>query len=123
MASENELQIVLSLIDNASAELKKITKEVKKETEKATKSIKEQFKEASSGLREIRQASFIAVAALGAIIASVREAAKYNLEAKKSFDEFTIAGKQLVVTLGSSLSQALGGITVIIKGITVAVEA
>src|SRR3990172_8300860 len=130
MASENELQIVLSLIDNASAELKKITgevkketKEVTKETEKATKSIKEQFKEASSGLREIRQASFIAVAALAAIISSVREAAKYNLEAKKSFDEFTMAGKQLTVMIGSSLTQALGGITVIIKGITVAVEA
>ena len=129
MASENELQIVLSLIDNASAELKKVTGEVKKETkaitketEKATGSIKEQFKEASSGLREIRQASFIAVAALGAIITSVREAAKYNLEAKESFDEFTIAGKQLVVTLGSSLTQALGGITSAIKSLNTVIS-
>ncbi len=129
MASENELQIVLTLIDNASAELKKITGEVKKETqevtketEKATKSIQEQFKEASSGLREIRRASFIAVAALATIIASVKEASQYNLEAKKSFDEFTLAGKNFSVMLGSSLTSALSGVTALIKGLTTVIE-
>ncbi len=130
MANQNELEIVLTLIDNASAELKKITGDVKKdtqditkETDKATKSIKEQFKEASAGLKDLRRTAFIAVAAIGTIIASVREAAKYNLEAKQSFNEFSIASKQLSVTLGSALTQALGGITTLIKGVSTTLEA
>ena len=79
MASENELQIVLSLIDNASAELKKITGDIKKDTadiekasDKASKSLKDGFKDAGKELRDFRRASFAITAEIAFIGAAVK---------------------------------------------------
>ncbi len=88
MASENELQIVLTLIDNASAELKKITNDVKKDTqeiskesEKAGKSLGDSMKDARKQIIDFRRQLFAAALVITTMYLAVKEYAKYNKEA------------------------------------------
>jgi hypothetical protein len=125
MASDNELQIVLTLIDNASAELKKVTggvsedmKKVKNSSEEAGKSIKEQFKEAGSELKDFRRSALLVTAALATIISTTKEAAKYSKEAKESYDAFSVSIQTLSVTLGQMLAPALDGVSFIVRILT-----
>lgn len=130
MAADNELEIVLTLIDNASAELKKITGEVKKETkelgetsEKTGKTIKEQFKEANKAVLDFKKTLFLAAAALATVITTTKEAAKFSKEAKASYDAFSISMQTLSVTVGQLLAPALKGVSVIVNILTDAIEA
>ena len=133
MASENELQIVLTAIDNASSEIQKVkselngvektTGEIKKTTAETGKTIKEQFSEASKDVREFRKTIFLAAAAMAAVISTVKEASKFSMEAKKTYDEFDISMKTLAVTIGQILAPAMEGITFVVKVLTDTIEA
>ena len=133
MASENELQIVLTAVDNATSEIQKvkselngvekITGEIKKTTAETGKTIKEQFSAASKDVREFRKTIFLAAAAMAAVISTVKEASKFSLEAKRTYDEFDISMKTLAVTVGQILAPAMEGITFIVKVLTDTIEA
>lgn len=137
MANDNELQIILTLIDEASGKLKEITGEIKKDTagiERAStdasskmsegaKSVREQFKEASAELKDFRRTLFLVSAALATVITTVKEASKYSKEAKDTYNEFTTATKTLSTTLGTMLAPAMEGISFVIRVLTDAIEA
>lgn len=122
---ENKLEIILQAVDNATAEIKKVkdsvdsveksTKEVAVTTEKTGKTIKEQFKEAGTALKDFRRTMFAVTAALAVIISTTREAAKYNREAKETYDDFTAAIRELSTTIGTELSESLKGVTSLVK--------
>lgn len=108
MAADNELQIVLSLIDNASAQLKKITGDIKKDTEgiskesdKATKSLSEGMKESGKALKDFRREMFIVTAAIAATGFAVREWGKHNYETKRTLDEIQVSIKNITAAIGS----------------------
>ena len=115
--AESELNIILKLKDEASAQIKKVSDEAGKsvsevgnksaEASGKMKSFNDQIKDASSKFREMRRTALLATAALATVIATTREAAEYNEQSKKSFDEFSIAVKSFSVLLGQILEPAL----------------
>ena len=114
MASDNNLEIVLSLVDKASAELKKITGEVKKDTqeiakesEKATKTLGDGMKEAGKGLKEFRSQMFIAIATIGSITAVTKAWAENNFTTRKSLDDIGVSLNRTMGALGSILSPVI----------------
>jgi hypothetical protein len=120
--TDNEMKIILSFIDNATSPFKNALRNVGIETDKLKNKIKEtgktvryQFKEASSSVRDFRRTMLIATIAMAAVVSSVREAAKYNPEAKKSFDDFTVAIQLFAVTAGQILIPAVNLTTGAIK--------
>ena len=131
--ANNELEIILTAVDNATAEIKKVkesvdsvekaTQETTKATEKAGKTIKDQFKEAGAQLKDFRRTMFAVTAALAIIISTTKEAAKYNREVKDTYDEFTKAIKELSATVGTMLSPALKGVDTLVRTTTTVIEA
>lgn len=131
--ANNELNIILKLVDEASGKAKQITgdvtrqvNEVGNKTADATVKMKgfgEQLKESSKGLRDLRQTAFLATAALAIVIGSVREASKYNKESKETFDNFKIAIQSFSVMLGQVLRPALDAIIPVVKFLQDTVEA
>lgn len=114
MASENELQIVLTLIDNASSELKKITGDVKKDTQdiakesdKASKSIKDGFKDAGKELHDFRKAAFAVTAEIAFIGAAVKAWGEHNIETKDSLNSLSTNSKNLFAMFGSIFAPAI----------------
>ncbi len=112
MASENELQIVLTLIDNASAELKKITSDVKKDTqeiskesEKAGKSLGDSMKDARKQIIDLRRQMFAATLVITAMYLAVKEYAKYNKEANQSIQELEKNLSLVKVVMGGFILQ------------------
>ena len=115
--AETELGINLTLIDNATAQIKQSmgeiqgqTKKVEEASNQAGKSIKDQFKDAGRELKDFRRTMFIVTAAFAAIIGVTREAAKFNQEAADSYFEFTSAVQSLSVMLGQTLAPALAAV-------------
>ena len=131
MAS-NTLEIILKAKDQATAEIQRVNAELKsiekatvevgKKTEKTGKTIKQQFKEAGVGVRDFRKTMFLATIAMAAMVASVREAARYSEEAKQKFSFFTTAISGLSATVGSALAPALEEVGHIVNLLTTAVE-
>lgn len=131
MAEQNELEIVLKLVDEASEKLKKITGDVKKDTQdiskesdKASKSIRDGMKEAGKGIKEFRREMFAATIIIASIIAVTKEWANRNWETKQSLDSLTISFKKVQSEIGKILSplliilkDLLGGISVTLKGL------
>lgn len=122
MASENELQIVLTLIDKASAELKKITGDIKKDTsevakesDKANKSIQDGFKESGKELRAYRQAMLGVAAVIGSVILVSKEWAKHNIFVRDTFNEVGIAVKNTTASIGSLFAPAIVNLANLIK--------
>ena len=107
-ANQSELEIVLSLIDNASAELKKITTDIKKDTqevskesEKASKSLKEGMKEAGKGLKDFRREMFIVTAGIAAITVAVKAWAENNFHARQTLDAIGVSMNRVMGAFGS----------------------
>lgn len=128
--AENDLVITMTAVDNASAPIKSALSDinnaqnqVKKSGEEAGKGIQQQFKEAGKELKDFRQSAFLLTAALAAIVATTKEAAKYNKEAKSNFDAFTTSISSLSAVIGTSLSPALKGVSVLINFLRDSVEA
>ena len=130
MLTGNELEILLSLRDEATPGLKRAMSDagsevdrLKSRTAQATNSIQQGFKDASAGLREFRKTMFLVTAALATTVASVQQAAKYNKEAEMTFNNFKIATTSLAVELGLALVPALQATTEVVKYLRDGVEA
>jgi len=122
MASENELQIILSLVDKASAELKKVTGEIKKDTQgvaqesdKATKSLKEGMEKAGKGLKEFRREMFAATAAIAAITVVSKAWAENNIQARETLDSIGVSINRVMGSLGSILSPIVSLVDKVLK--------
>ncbi len=120
--AENDLIITLKTIDEASEPIKTSLASIRADIEKlknkideAGTSIKDQFKQIGRELKDLRQAAFLFTAALGTIIAATREAAKYNKEAKTTYEQFTRSIQSLSVMVGTALGPALNGVTALIN--------
>jgi len=114
MASDNELQIVLKLVDEASGKLKEITAGVKKDTQdiakesdKASKSIKDGFKDAGKELKDFRRALYAVTAEITAIIMVTKEWAKHNVTTAKGYDNLQYSLKELTALVGSIFAPAI----------------
>jgi len=114
MPEQNELQIILSLVDEASGKLKAITENVKKDTkdisaasDKASKSLKEGFKDAGKELKDFRRAMFAVTVEIGFIIAATREWAKHNTVTRDSYDALGINIKKVFAMVGSIFAPAV----------------
>lgn len=126
---QNELQIVLSLIDNASAQLKKITGDIKKDTQeitkvsdKASKSLGEGMKEAGKGLKEFRREIYIATAAIAAATVVSKAWAENNIQARESLDSIGVSINRVMGSLGSILTPIIGLIEKALTGIASILE-
>lgn len=104
--AETDLNIILKLLDQASAGIKESmagikteTKKVNDETEKAGKTIQQQFKDAGKELKSFRQAMLGVTIAIAVIIGVTKEWSKYNEETKNAF-----------TSLGNSISKISGAV-------------
>lgn len=114
MASDNNLEIVLSLVDKASSELKKITGEVKKDTEaigreseKVGKSLGKGMEEAGKGLRDFRREMFIVTAGIGAITVAAKAWAENNIQARLTLDSMGVSINKISSAFGSIMMPAI----------------
>lgn len=128
--ADNGLEIRLKVVDEASEPIKTSLQgikgaadSVKQSGTAAGKDIQEEFRKAGRELKEFRQSLFIVTAGLAAIISTTREAIKYNAEAKTTYDRFTTSIQALTATVGSALSPALEGVTVLVNILRDTVEA
>jgi len=106
--AENELQIVLTLLDKATGELKKSMGEVKKETDsvkkssdEASKSMAEGFKDAGKQVREFRQTMLAVTLSIGVIIGVTKEWSKHNQETHKALGDIGESMKRVTALIGS----------------------
>lgn len=106
--AEANLNIVLKLIDQASAELKSAMQGVGDETEKtgkksdeASKKMDNGFKKASQSIRTFRKEMFVVAATIGILSVSIQEYAKYNDTAQKSVDKLSDSFSKLKILAGS----------------------
>lgn len=113
-----DLNIILKLIDEATAKLKEAMGEVKKETDetqkksdKASNSITEGFKKANSQLRDFRRMALVASAAIGTIIATTRVWAESNSATNQAVLSIGQNLKTLAGDIGSLLAPAIIGIS------------
>lgn len=121
MANENELQIILSLVDKASGELKRVmgdtTKaagDVNKETEKlgknakkSTDSLKDGFKQAGKEVRDFRQMIGVASIAMAVIVGTTKVWAERNKETNDAFNKISLSMKEIVAQIGSVFAPAI----------------
>ena len=127
--ADSELKIILSLVDEASAKLKKAMDGLKEETDgvtesnkklgeqsdKAHKTLSDGLKESTKKFKEFRREMFVITLAFAAIVGAVKTAAEYSTEASNSFNNFTSSVKSLTVMFGTSLAPALEGVTFLIN--------
>lgn len=131
--AQTELNVILKLVDEASAKIKTAMDGVKQGTDAVAKSgqdagkklepFNKQLKDAGNNLRDIRRTAFIATAALATVIASVKEASEYNQGAKNTFDAFSISVKSFSVNIGQYLEPALQGVTQVVNVLRDSIEA
>jgi hypothetical protein len=118
---DNEMQIILSLVDKASEQLKKVKEEiggikkpldeVKKGSDDANKSMQNETEKSSEKFRTMRREIMLVAAVVLGIVAATREYAKYNSEARKSINEFDLALQQMSVSAGQALLPVLKEVT------------
>ncbi len=119
--ANTDLNIVLRLVDEASAKIKSAQEEIKKATgeagdeskkahEKAGKAA-EKHKSALGQVRttvqNLRKEMFIFTAAIAAATIAIKEYAKFNDEARHKVDEFNIAIANTKLTLGAVINEFL----------------
>ena len=111
---DNELKIILSLVDKASADLKKVMADTSKEVGKSTEVVEKQttkvkenhkvwddgLKKVSSAVRSFRRDLFAITMVLGFITLATNEWAKRNTEARKSMDELKLASTNMLALVG-----------------------
>lgn len=114
MPGNEDLNIVLKLIDQASAQLKgalgdagKEADKVNKQSDKAAKSLKDNFKEAGKQLRDFKRAAFAVTITIGTIMVMTKEWAKHNRETKTAYDELGLGIKNIVGLIGSLFAPAI----------------
>jgi hypothetical protein len=125
MSESTELNVILSLIDNASAKLKAVTDDIKKQTsgitdeskklqdqsDKTNKKMQDGLGNTSKQLRSFRKEMFVVTVAIGAIIYSLNEWSKYNEETRSQIDKFKDSFSKLIGLFGSGFTPALVGAT------------
>ena len=114
MAGSEDLNIVLKLQDQASAQLKsamgdagKEADKVNKQSDKATKSITDNFKEAGKQMKDFRKAAFAVTMEIGFIIVATKEWANHNIQTKSSMDSLGISIKNITALIGSMFGPAI----------------
>ena len=130
MAENNELQIVLKLVDEASEPIKTsitgIVQEVKKVEDsgvKAGKSIQAEFKEAGKEIRDFTKTMFLLTAGMALAIKSVNDLSKYDKEAATTMERLNKATVTLSSTLGVLFEPAIKGLTVVLEAFRITIEA
>jgi hypothetical protein len=135
--ADSELKIILSLVDEASAKLKKAMGGLKDETDgvaesnkklgeqsdKAHKTIGDGLKESTKKFKEFRREMFVITLAFAAIVGAVKTAAEYSTDAANAYDKFTASVKSLGVMLGQFLHPALTLISTVVNGLKIAISA
>ena len=114
MATDNEMQIILTLVDNATKELKKqmggIQKDfgdLKKSSEDAHKKTQDGFKESASQARIFRRDLLLVVGVITGVVNATREYAKYNKDAREAVDKFDAAVQKMAYNAGRALMPVL----------------
>lgn len=119
--AQTDLNIVLRLVDEASAKIKEAqgqikesvkgaTDESEKGNEKAAKAVekhKSALAQARTTVQNFKKEMFLFTAALAAATVAIREYAKYNDDARRQVDEFNISIAKTKVTLGAIVSEYL----------------
>ncbi len=113
--AENDLTITLRAVDEASLPIRNAMNGVRQSATDAGQSIQKQFKEAGKELHEFRKTILIVSVAFAAMVGAVKEASKYNQEAKTNFDKFTASISSLAATIGTALAPALNGATILVN--------
>jgi hypothetical protein len=135
--ANNQLQIVLDLVDNASSEFKRINADAIREVRSFERESKDSFKRVnqstvearkelknfSDGIRNLRNQLFGVGIVLAVAVKGLNDAAKYNAEAKKTSDAFNASLTGLSATLGQTFEPAIKGLTFLIDQFRVVIEA
>jgi len=126
MPAENELQIVLKLVDEATKDLKAVNgsigelqkplSDIKKEGEQANKTLQEGFNESTRQAKSLRRDVMLVVGVITTLVQSTREYAKYNASARQSVNDFDLAVQQMSVNVGKALMPILSILTLSAKG-------
>jgi len=135
--AENRMQIVLDMVDNASAEFKRVNadairevktlenqsstshKKMQTHTEKTTSGLSK----FSASIRNARLQLFGLTVVMAIAVKGLNDAAQYNEEAKATSDAFNKSLKGLSATLGHTFAPAIEGLTVLIDNFRVVIEA
>lgn len=104
---DNNLEITLSLNDQATAEAKARMKSLGNESTSATDAIKKGFKEAHAGVREFHQMVGTAVFAVAALTATTKTWAEHNTQTRDALDSIGISTKNLTASIGSLLAPSI----------------
>jgi len=129
MADSAELNIVLQLLDNASAQLKNVMQGATEDTNnltkasaalgpastKSTDAIKKGISEAHAGLREFHNLLGVVGFAIAFITQPIQIWSERNQEVKDSLDQIGISGKDLMANIGSFWGPTIEGLTEAIK--------
>jgi hypothetical protein len=129
MAGQNELEIVLKLVDEASDKLKAINADIKKDTADVTEEQKKQGDESdksqkkqqdglmktSKELKSFRRELFAVTAAIGAITLTTKAWAENNIQARTQLDTLGQSTNRLMGAIGSVLMPLISVAEVLVK--------
>lgn len=108
------LNIILQLIDQASAKIKetigdaqKAQTDLQKVSDKSSNSITKGFKDAGRAIKDFRQTLFVSSVAVAAIAGVTKEWSERNQETKDALFAIGQAGKDLAVEIGQLLAPAI----------------
>jgi hypothetical protein len=122
--ADTELNIILKLLDNASADIKKamdnvkgsaegVTSETKKlgeESKKTGKTMQDQFKEAGKELRSFHKAMFALAASIAFIITTTKEWANSNSYTRDAYRDLGKQVRELVGLIGSLFAPTISAL-------------
>jgi len=131
MAGQNELEIVLKLVDEASDKLKAINADIKKDTSEITDEQKKQgdesdknqkkqqngLQETSKELKNFRKEMFVVTAAIAAATTVVKVWAENNIQTRLSLDSLGQSTNRLLGQIGSIIAPLIGGINNVITAL------
>lgn len=122
MPSQNELEIILNLTDNASEGFKKANKEaisqinqLKAKTNETGKSVQQNFKDAGSQIRSFRQTLLPVTALIAGITLTTKAWADKNKETKDAFERLSESTKTLSQQIGSVFAPTIIELSNVIK--------
>jgi hypothetical protein len=113
---DNEMKIILTLVDNATKEIKESLGQVKKSGEESTKKLQDGFKESASQARAFRRDLMLVVGVIAGVVNATREYAKYNKEARESVDAFDASVQKMSISAGKALMPVLKILTMTADG-------
>lgn len=108
------INIVLRLRDEASAQLKSAMSGASKEAENlnkkssaAHKSITDGFKDAGKQIKDFRRAAFAATAVIAGVISITKEWGKHNEQTRDAFNSLGLSIRQTIALIGSLLAPTI----------------